>query len=214
MKAVIFLFVLPLWCAIFYLYFEMKRTKLRRAELVAKCAGTFLMAMSCGLGYAWAGAFPLSKPLFWFFLLCAAADVLLEIHFLSGMLVFAAGHVCAFLTLWNENLVSLRWSLPIWIVLVALGCFLFRRELSKMGFRALPFGLYFGVLAAAAACALPAPLVGGGPEGLFWSFGMVCFFISDLLVAKSALSHLDPKWEKPVMLLYWGALLLISLWVW
>ena len=28
--------------------------------------------------------------------------------------------------------------------------------------------------------------------------------------AKSELSGLDPKWQKPIMLLYWGALYLIS----
>lgn len=213
-KLTIVLFLLPLWDALFYLYFEAKRQKLRRAELVTKCAGTFLSVLSCGLGLALSEVFPLAQPFFWFFFLCMAADLLLELHFLTGMLVFAGAHACAIWTMAGEKLISLRWSLPLWLLLIALGCVLFRRELSKMKGKAVPFVLYYAVLASAAACALPAVLVCGNAQYLFWTVGMACFFCSDLMVAKSALSYLDPKWEKLVMLLYWAALLLISLWVW
>ena len=46
----------------------------------------------------------------------------------------------------------------------------------------------------------------------YWplALGTLCFFVSDMMVAKSELSGLDPKWQKPIMLLYWGALYLIS----
>lgn len=214
MKLTVFFFLLPLWAAIFYLYFEAKRQRARTPELVLKCAGTFLAVLSGGLGLALSGSFPLAQPLFWFFFLCMAADLLLELQFLVGMLVFAGAHACAIWAMARENLISLRWTLPIWAALVVLGCVLFRRELAKMKGKAVPFVLYFAILAAAAACALPAVFVGGQADYLFWTVGFVCFFCSDLLVAKSALSHLDPKWEQPTMLLYWAALLLISLWVW
>lgn len=214
MRFTVFLFLLPLWGAIFTLYFEAKRQRTRTPELVLKCAGTFLAVLCGGLGFSVSGEFPLAQPLFWFFLLCMAADLLLEIQFLVGMLVFAGAHACAIWAMARENLISLSWSLPVWVVLVVLGCVLFRRELAKMREKAVPFVLYFAILAAAAACALPAVFVTGQADYLLWTVGFIFFFCSDLLVAKSALSHLDPKWEKPTMLLYWGALLLISLWVW
>ncbi len=210
--AVVF-FLLPLFCAVFYLYFEAKRLMQRRMELVLKCTGTFLNVLSCGLGLAMSGAFPLSRPLFWFFLLCTVADLLLELHFVTGMLVFAAAHVGVLWTLGAAGLVDWPWTLAVWLALMVLGCVLFRRELVEMKGKGLPFLFYFGVLASAAAFALPSVFIGGAPC-LLWTIGMGCFFVSDLMVGKSALSHLDPKWEKPVMALYWGAQLLISLWVW
>ena len=214
MRFTVFLFLLPLWGAIFTLYFEAKRHRTRTSELVLKCAGTFLSVLCVGLGMAVSGEFPLSQPLFWFFLLCMLADLLLELQFLVGMLVFAGAHVCAILAMARENILSVRWALPVWVVLIVIGCVLFRQELAKMKAKAVPFVLYFASLAAAAACALPAVFVTGRADCLFWTAGFALFFCSDLMVAKSALSHLDPKWEKPTMLLYWAALLLISLWVW
>lgn len=214
MKLTIVLFLLPLWGALFYLYFEAKRKKLRRAELVTKCAGTFLSVLSSGLGLTLSGVFPLAQPFFWFFALCMAADLLLELHFVTGMLVFACAHGCLVWAMAGGELIDLRWSLPIWLVLMVFGCFLFRREFSKMKGRIVPFVLYYAVLAATAAFALPAVFLRGTAQSLLWTVGMACFFCSNLMVAKSALSDLDPKWEKLIMLLYWAALLLISLLVW
>ena len=37
------------------------------------------------------------------------------------------------------------------------------------------------------------------------ALGTLLFYISDMLVAKNQLAHWDDKWQKPIMVLYWGA---------
>ena len=44
--------------------------------------------------------------------------------------------------------------------------------------------------------------------------GTLLFYISDMLVAKNQLAHWDDTWQKPIMVLYWAALYLISMGLW
>ena len=46
------------------------------------------------------------------------------------------------------------------------------------------------------------------------ALGTLSFFVSDMMVAKSQLSHLEDFWHKPIMALYWGALYLIAAPLW
>ena len=69
---------LPLWGAMFALYFILRRAGLKKESLVAKCAGSFLAVGSAGLALWLGGRNPLFHPVFWFFALCTAADALLE----------------------------------------------------------------------------------------------------------------------------------------
>ena len=89
------IFALPLWCSSFALYFILRRAGLMCESLIAKCAGSFLSVASAGIGYCVIyGEPPLAHPGFWFFVLCTAADALLEISFVPGMLLFGAAHAC------------------------------------------------------------------------------------------------------------------------
>lgn len=206
---------LPLWGAFFALYFILRRHKLFRPSLIAKCGGTFLAVGSAGLAF-WLcrGENPFLRLPFWFFLLCMVADALLEIHFLSGMLLFGAAHVCWIIGAWSSFSPRPMWSLPIWALAMLAALLLFRKELPKMGVQAVFCCLYVGVLSASLAIALPLPLVWKNPGLLLFSVGMLSFFISDMMVAKSEFSKLGEKLQKPIMLLYWLALYLLSAVYW
>lgn len=203
---------LPLWAAMFALYFILRRAGLNRESLIAKCAGSFLAVGSAGLALHLRGENPLVQPVFWFFLLCMGADALLEIRFVPGMLLFGAAHLC--LVVWLWSIAPAGWlSVLIWALAYACTAWLFRRELPKLGKLTIPFCLYPALLGASLALGLALPF-SAGP--VYWplALGTLSFFVSDMMVAKSELSGLPPVWQKPVMLLYWAALYLISAPLW
>lgn len=203
---------LPLLGAIFAVYFILRRAGLMRESLIAKCSGSFLAVVSAGLGLHLGGRSPIWEPVFWFLVLCTAADALLEISFVPGMLLFGGAHACLIIWLWG--LAPAGWgALIIWLLAYGVTAWLFRKELPKLGKLLLPFCLYPALLGASLALGLCLPFTAG--PGL-WpvAAGTLCFFVSDMMVAKGQLSGLDPKWHKPVMLLYWAALYLISAALW
>ncbi len=206
-------FAIPLWCSSFALYFILRRAGLMRESLIAKCAGSFLSVFSAGAGfYAAYGKLPLAHPGFWFFVLCTGADALLEISFVPGMLLFGAAHGCLIVWLWG--LAPAGWgSLILWLTAYAATAWLFRKELPKLGKLLIPFCLYPALLGGSLALGLALPFTAGAD---YWplALGTLCFFVSDMMVAKSELSGLDAKWQKPIMLLYWAALYLISSALW
>lgn len=202
------LFILPLWAAFFALYFILRGSGLQRQSLIAKCGGSFLAVGLAGLALYRQGENPFTQVVFWFFLLCTAADALLEIHFVTGMLVFGGAHICLVVWLWGI-VPPTWWSLALWAAAYGAAAFLFRKELPKLGKLTVPFCLYPGLLGASLALALPLPILTGGRYGAA-AIGALCFFISDMMVAKSELSNLPPKYQKPIMLLYWAALYLLS----
>lgn len=207
------LFILPLWAVFFALYFLLRRAGLMKQSLLAKCGGSFLAVGSAGVALHLGGTNPFAQPVFWFFVLCTAADALLELQFVAGMLVFGTAHIC--LTVWLWGLAApTGWSLAIWVLSYGAAFLLFRKELPALGKLTVPFCLYPGLLGASLALALPLPFylgAGYAPAAI----GAVCFYVSDMMVAKSELSSLSPSWQKPVMLLYWAALYLLAwpLWV-
>lgn len=203
---------LPVWGAVFALYFILRGAGLMRESLIAKCAGSFLSIISAGLGLHLSGASPFTEPVFWFFVLCTAADALLEISFVPGMLLFGGAHVCLIIWLWG--LAPAGWqSLVVWLTAYGVTAWLFRKELPKLGRLLLPFCLYPALLGGSLALGALLPFTAGA--GL-WTVaaGTACFYVSDMMVAKGQLSGLDPKWHRLVMALYWGALYLISAALW
>ena len=206
------LVALPLWAAQFALYFFLRSAGRERESLIAKCAGSFLAVGSAGLALHLAGENPFSQVVFWFFLLCTAADALLEISFVPGMLVFGAAHVCLILWLWGLSSPA-WWSLALWVGVYVLTAVLFRKELPTLGKLTVPFLLYPALLGGSLALALPLPFLAGKA---LWPVALGCllFYVSDMLVAKNQLSRWPDKWQKPIMALYWGALYLISTGLW
>ena len=150
--------------------------------------------------------------IFWFFLLCTAADALLEISFVPGMLVFGAAHVCLIFWLWGLSSPT-WWSLALWVAVYILTAVLFRKELPTLGKLTAPFLLYPALLGGSLALAAPLPFTTGAR---WWPVALGCllFYVSDMLVAKNQLSRWPDKWQKPIMALYWAALYLISMGTW
>lgn len=205
-------FAIPLWVAQFALYFYLRSARRMRESLVAKCAGSFLAVGSAGFALRFAGENPFAQVIFWFFLLCTAADALLEISFVPGMLVFGAAHVCLIFWLWGLSSPT-WWSLALWVAVYILTAVLFRKELPTLGKLTVPFLLYPALLGGSLALAAPLPFTAGArwcPVAL----GCLLFYISDMLVAKNQLSRWPDKWQKPIMALYWAALYLISTGAW
>ena len=205
-------FAIPLWVAQFALYFYLRSARRMRESLVAKCAGSFLAVGSAGFALRLAGENPFAQVVFWFFLLCTAADALLEISFVPGMLVFGAAHVCLIFWLWGLSAPT-WWSLVLWVAVYILTAVLFRKELPTLGKLTVPFLLYPALLGGSLALAAPLPFTAGAR---WWPVALGCllFYISDMLVAKNQLSRWPDKCQKPIMALYWAALYLISVGLW
>ena len=205
-------FAIPLWVAQFALYFYLRSARRPRKSLIAKCAGSFLAVGSAGFALRLAGENPFAQVIFWFFLLCTAADALLEISFVPGMLVFGAAHVCLIFWLWGLSAPT-WWSLALWVAVYILTAVLFRKELPTLGKLTVPFLLYPALLGGSLALAAPLPFTAGAR---WWPVALGCllFYISDMLVAKNQLSRWPDKWQKPIMALYWAALYLISVGLW
>ena len=205
-------FAIPLWVAQFALYFYLRSARRMRESLVAKCAGSFLAVGSAGFALRFAGENPFAQVIFWFFLLCTAADALLEISFVPGMLVFGAAHVCLIFWLWGLSSPT-WWSLALWVAVYILTAVLFRKELPTLGKLTAPFLLYPALLGGSLALAAPLPFTAGAR---WWPVALGCllFYVSDMLVAKNQLSRWSDKWQKPIMALYWAALYLISTGAW
>lgn len=205
-------FAIPLWVAQFALYFYLRGARRPRKSLIAKCAGSFLAVGSAGFALRLAGENPFAQVIFWFFLLCTAADALLEISFVPGMLVFGAAHVCLIFWLWGLSSPT-WWSLALWVAVYILTAVLFRKELPTLGKLTAPFLLYPALLGGSLALAAPLPFTAGAR---WWPVALGCllFYISDMLVAKNQLSRWPDKWQKPIMALYWAALYLISTGAW
>lgn len=205
-------FAIPLWVAQFALYFYLRSARRPRKSLIAKCAGSFLAVGSAGFALRLAGENPFAQVIFWFFLLCTAADALLEISFVPGMLVFGAAHVCLIFWLWGLSSPT-WWSLALWVAVYILTAVLFRKELPTLGKLTVPFLLYPALLGGSLALAAPLPFTAGAR---WWPVALGCllFYISDMLVAKNQLSRWPDKWQKPIMALYWAALYLISVGLW
>lgn len=226
------LFAVPLWCAMFALYFLLRKHGLARVSLIAKWAGTFLAAGSVLFGLVSRSNWEQSpenlvrillSPVLWFALLCGLADVVLEIKFIPGMALFAAAHCCLIVMLFPAA--SKKWGLLVWVLAMLAAVIVFRKELPKMGRLALPACLYVAVLSCTLALALPGPFLWWNSQTLAFrgariclAAGALCFYISDLMVAKQEFGQMDRRkrdgLQKPVMLLYWLALYLISASVW
>lgn len=207
--------------AFFAIYFILRQAKLIRQSLIAKCAGTYLAVAGAGLALCAQGKDPLTQTAFWFFVLCAVADAALELWFIPGVCLFGAAHICLIVWLFSQDVVT--WvSALVWVAALAVGLVLFRRELPKMGWMAVPCSLYVGILSCTLALCLPLPfleLVGALPTAAsvrLWpmAVGSLCFFISDLMVAKGELNSRGDRFQRPIMILYWLALYLFAAGLW
>ena len=109
-------------------------------------------------------------------LFCTAADVLLELHFLAGMTVFALGHICFLAALLHAVPPSSRHFL-FFLLLFAASLLFHGRQLSKTGKLALPIVLYGALLSAMTAAALAALRISHMAAA-----GALLFYLSDNMI--------------------------------
>lgn len=206
-------FLIPLSTAIGLLYVTLNHDQKRWKRMLLKCTASFLYALFAGAGLLWQGKNPLLHPIFWFSLLCVAADALLEVQFIAGMLAFAAAHSCCLLWIYRRSAFS--WvTLAVWAGLLILSAFLFHSDLKKMGLlKSFPFLLYAAFLIFDFASAVNL-LVHTNPVMLLLTVGTGLFYISDMLVAKLQFSGLSRNGQTVLMVLYWMALYAITFTAW
>lgn len=204
--------ILPLAGAIGCIFFILRKHGLQKQSMIAKCAASFLYVCSAGFALYLKGENPLLHLVFWFALLCMVADGLLEVHFITGMLTFGAGHIC--LIIWMVSQSALSWStMSFWVTFMVLTAIFFRKPMKKLKLGMLPFAVYAGILVADFAIAIPMAFsVGSAMVPL--AAGTFLFYISDLFVAKSHFSRISLKESVFLMILYWAALYLITSTLW
>lgn len=206
------LIALPLLAAIGIIYFKMKRQGLWHWDILAKCGGTYITAACAGVGIWLGGENPLTHLVFWFTVLCMLADGLLEIHFISGMLVFGIAHVL--LIIWMAPLLTGHWlTLIIWTACMALMFLLFKKYLQPLKSMAIPYTIYAGILSATFAIGISLAFQQGGPM-LLLGIGAAFFYSSDLLVAQGHFADTTNSQQYYVMISYWGALYLMASSMW
>lgn len=184
------------------------RKRSRKLSIAFKTLGTVMAALP-----ALQGASVNGGAAWWCFaalMLCAAADAALEIRFLTGIILFALGHVCY--CIWLAAMAPLGtvhlMVLPALLTLSALLLLRWRKRLGKW-FR--PFAGYSIMLSLMGALAVGAGFSLGGAAGLLLVSGGLLFVISDILVARSFV-HRPPLWlNVAAMGIYYAAQLLLGL---
>lgn len=206
------LIALPLAIINGIIYHLLKLKKNKRINLVSKCLGTFIYVCSAFIAVNLKGENPFLNLVFWFVVVCMAADALLEIHFLTGMLTFGLAH--ALLIIWVITIGVNPVSIILWALALGICCFSFRRELIQMKTGAIPYIFYAALLVATFALSVPLGFANRS-EFLTLSLGATCFLASDYLIAQRQLTGIQSKARSAaIMLLYWGALYLITATLW
>lgn len=148
-------------------------------------------------------------------LLCMAADVLLEIRFLTGVAAFGAAHVCLILS-FLEDFQLFAGPVLLWILLYG-GMFLgFRRFLKQLGKLTVPGFIYAALLCAVCALSICRFLTLGTLSSGSAALGGICFFASDNILAYCTLSGSRSKRNSAILLtLYYSAVyfLAVSLYI-
>lgn len=136
----------------------------------------------------------LKEPNFFSWLICGAlvlcmiADVILELHFVSGMLVFLTGHLMLITALLLYT--PTHWiSLLLWFLFYVGVVFFFRKYIPKLGKRFLPFAVYPAILLGMLSLTLPLPFILNHAGSWIFTFGALLFCCSDLLLAHNILSE-------------------------
>lgn len=188
--------------------FFRERGKRRGLSLMWKALGT-----CCALGLALTGAIPAGGAS-WLcagaLLLCAAADVLLDLNFLIGMGVFLAGHLCYIA--WYLRLVPAD---ALHLALVGLLSVAAAATLSHfaplMRGKRIPFGVYAAVLCVMGGFGLAAGLTLATSAGWLIAGGALLFVVSDGMVCKEVLSPVSRAFDWTAMTVYYAGQLMLGL---
>lgn len=185
------------------------RERNKKKVLVFKALAT-LVADFLAIGFAWQSG----RALAWWFAVgiffYACADVALEIKFLYGMSLFAAGHVCLIAGMLPEEKIGVD-TVAAFLLLAGAGAWLFRRYLPKMR-RLMPVALsYVGVLCLMSSMTVSMAIRNFCAGTVLRAVGSVCFLISDGIIGWNYLRRKRTKSSGVLLLtLYYVALYLLA----
>lgn len=214
--ALTLLITLPVLAVCWDKYFLYKKTRTKGRMIAVKCCATLMCVLAAAVGTLASGNSLVASLPFWGALLCMVGDGLLEVHFLSGMAAFGAGHV-VFIG-WIYGLFaagngSLTVSVVLWLLLCIGVLRFFRCNLRALG-KALPaFLAYAAVLMAMAAMALTLPLCYGW-RAVHIALGGALFAASDMFVGKGMFERLSPAADRFALAIYYAAVYLLALGAW
>lgn len=190
------------------IYFSRKESGSRK-PLVFKAAAT-CMPVLLTLYHAWGTKEAASWWLFAGLLCYMAADVLLEIWFLSGVAAFGIGHICVVMSLAGSGAAS-GYVTAVFLILYA-GMFLVVRKYVKdLGNLFLPGAVYAALLCLMAAKVFSMGINSRELPSVLAGTGGVCFVISDTILGWSYLSGKQNRSYRAVLLfLYYTAVYLLA----
>lgn len=141
---------------------------------------------------------------------CMAADVVLEINFIKGILLFGAAHVCYIAA-------YARLAHPKWYIFVcAAGIYsviilVFRKDIKKLEELKAAAVSYMALLSLMSALALTLGISAPALSTVMIAAGAVCFVISDCLIAlRTVRGKTHPAYGAVILLLYYGAVYLFG----
>lgn len=194
---------LPLVAAFFAVYAATRPLGVSLWRSAAKCGATFVAVATAVLGAALYGRGAAGWLLVLALALCCAADFLIERSFAAGVAVFGLAHA-AFIAYILRAARPVWASLPLGLALFLAAGILFYRELRALGGKGAALLLYPAVLAAMTALAAALPFTAGPRYGVF-ALGAAAFAVSDVFVAKDALSGATDRQRNGALLLYYLA---------
>ena len=192
------LLYLPVMAAFFGIYAATRPQGVSLWRSAAKCGATFTAVMTAVVGamlQGWLLVLALA--------LCCAADFAIERSFIAGVVGFALAHA-AFIAYILLAACPVWASLPLGAALFAAECILFARELRALGGKGAALLFYPAVLAAMTALAAALPFT-AGPRYAIFALGAAAFAVSDVFVAKDALSGATDRQRNGALLLYYLA---------
>lgn len=196
--------------AVFGTIYGSLKGKKGKKELVFKALATS-MSVILALEAAW-GADSLHR---WMIaaglVFCMAADVLLELKFLCGVVTFGFAHICLLLALIQVS--EVRW----YTILLTAGMYLvflaaFAKCLPSLGGLKLPAVVYPALLCGMAALAVTYGIQNQSFHAFTLAAGGICFVVSDFILARRYLMEKKERWYGiAVLLFYYSAVYLIAL---
>lgn len=178
---------------------------------VTKVVPTLICAAFAGTAY-FAGGETYSLLIFIGLCVCAAADVMLGVHFVTGGALFLVGHLF-YISAFCVQQPPSGWSIPVFAALLAL-LWLFVWHFRS---RIQPPLLFLGVLTYSAALAvvlclsLPMPFLAFSARTLLAALGAVIFVLSDMGVCHGMLFKIPRRLDACYLGIYYLAQLLLGL---
>ena len=180
----------------------------RRGSLVWKACAPLMPVLTCLYGVLRGGG---GWLLFAAVAVCLISDVLIGVHFVSGVLSFLLAHVLLIVHLVLQAQPA-AWSLLPWAVLYGGLWVYYWRELPSLGKKAVPMCIYPAFLSGMFSLALALPFLRPGAPSVCLALGAACFCVSDLVLGDGVVHERQTRLRDHIIMhLYEPAVFLFAL---